>query len=269
MRNKVCTASEAIALIRDGDVLIPSGFIRSMAPEAEMRQAALEADLAFESVFEKPEIKQAVFAKLDEYCRPDCIFCSNTSASNVFDFVEISHPERFLIAHWFNPAYLMALVEVVSGPHTSSGVVDTVTELMRAIGKKPCVLNQYVPGFIVNRIANAICREAGYMISNGWTTAADIDEAVRSISGVRYAFEGPMALNDVLGWDLILTGCGDVYPSLCNDSHSKYAQSLVDANKLGLKTGEGAFSYEGVDPAEYMAERSKKIIKMHRAVKSL
>lgn len=228
------------------------------------------ADLVIESVFENPDVKKSVFAQLDAACRPDCIFCSNTSASNVFEFVEVSHPERFLISHWFNPAYLMKLVEVVKGPETADIVVNIVVSFLRGVDRKPCVINQYIPGFIVNRIANAINREAGYMIMNGWTTGEAIDEAIRSTSGIRYAFEGPLALNDVVGWDLILTGCHDVYASLCNDSDtSRYAESLVERNNLGVKTGHGVFDYSDTSPAEFMGERSKRIIKMYKAVEHL
>ena len=242
----------------------------SFALEADLSEVGPWADLVIESVFENPDVKRAVYEKLDKVCRPDCIFCSNTSASNVFDIAKVSNPQRFLITHWFNPAYLMELVEIVRGPETSDEVAARVEALLKDLGKKPCVLNQYVPGFIVNRIANAISREAGYMITRGWTTAEDIETALRSTSGVRYAFEGPLALNDVVGWDLIEQGCRDVYPSLCNDSDtSAYAKALVAEGNLGVKTGKGALDYHGADPAEFMAERSRKIIKMYRAILDL
>ncbi len=237
--------------------------------EADMETVAEKADLVVESVFENPAVKQAVFAKMDKYCRADCIFCSNTSASNVFQFVTVSHGERFLITHWFNPAYLMQLVEVVRGPETSDDVVKNVTELLQSVGKNPCVLNQYVPGFIVNRLANALCREAGYMIMQGWTTASEIDDAIRATSGIRYAFEGPMALNDVIGWDLILTGCHDVYASLCNEADSGFTEKLVKEQKLGVKTGEGVYDYSETTAEQFLTERSQKIIKMYKAIQSL
>ena len=242
----------------------------SCATVEELETVGPRADLVIESVFERPDVKQSAFAALDRACRPDCIFCSNTSASDVFSFVTVSHPERFLIAHWFNPAYLMRLVEVVKGPDTSDEAVETVTQLLRSVGKTPCVLNQYVPGFIVNRLANALCREAGYMIMNGWTTGEDIDEAVKAINGVRYAFEGPLALNDVIGWDLIRTGCRDMFPSLCNDPDtSRLAELLTDEGRLGVKSGRGVYDYGGTEPAEFMKARAAKIIKMYKAIESL
>lgn len=236
----------------------------------ELETVGPDADLVIESVFERPDVKQSVFADLDRACRPDCILCSNPSASNVFSFISVSHPERFLITHWFNPAYLMRLVEVVKGPDTSDETAEAVAELLRSMDKIPCMLNQYVPGFIVNRLANALCREAGYMIMNGWTTGADIDEAVKAINGVRYAFEGPLALNDVIGWDLIRTGCHDMFPSLCNDPDTSHlAELLTSEGRLGIKSGRGVYDYSSTELADFMKARAAKIIKMYKAIESL
>lgn len=242
----------------------------SYATVQEMDALGPAADLAIESASERQDVKQSIFAGLDRACRPDCIFCSNTSSTNVFSFITVSHPERLMIAHWFNPAYLMKLVEVVKGPETSDEAALAVVELLREVEKMPCVLNQYVPGFIINRLANALCREVGYMIMNGWTTGKDIDDAIKAINGVRYAFEGPLGLNDVVGWDLILTGCRDVYASLCNDADtSQLAEKLVADGKLGVKSGSGIYDYGDTDPAQYMKERAAKIIKMYKAAEEL
>lgn len=233
-------------------------------------QLAPNVDFALESASERHEVKQDVFAQLDRYCRPDCILASNTSSQNIFEYVTVSNPRRLMIVHWFNPPYLMRLVELVKGPETDDGAVAAVRELLESLGKRVCVLNQYVPGFIVNRIANAIFREAGSMIMDGLTTGADIDTAIRETSGVRYAFEGPLALYDMLGWDLILSGCRDVFPSLCNDSDtSALAEGLVASGRLGLKSGAGIYKYDGVDRDKFLAERTEKIVKMIKAADSL
>ncbi len=237
---------------------------------AKLPECAPLADFALESASENHEVKKSIFAQLDQYCRPDCILASNTSASNIFEYINVSDPGRLMIVHWFNPPYLMKLVEIVKGPDTADDRVEAVREALIAAGKKPSVLNQYVPGFIVNRIANAICREAGYMVMQGWASGEDIDAAIQLISGVRYAFEGPLRLNDVLGWDLIRTGCHDVYASLCNDADtSALAEKLVADGTLGLKSGRGVYDYTDVDRDEYMKERAAKIIKMIKAAEEL
>jgi 3-hydroxybutyryl-CoA dehydrogenase len=239
--------------------------------ESDLDKVASKVDLVLESIFENPDAKRNLFAKLDKYCRPDCIFCSNTSASNVFEISKISHPERFLITHWFNPPFIMGLVEIVMGPQTSEDIVEKVKAFYFKIGKNPAVIKQYIPGFIVNRLANALMREASYMVSQGWTTPQDIDAAVRATNGVRYAFEGPMALFDIVGWDLVQTVALDLFKSLCNDTEGGFtmARDMVKKGELGLKSGKGAYDYTGVDPAKYMSERAAKIIKMYKAIKNL
>ena len=239
--------------------------------ESDLEKVASKVDLLLESIFENADAKRSLFAKLDKYCRPDCIFCSNTSASNVFEIAKISHPERFVITHWFNPPFIMGLVEIVMGPDTSESVVEKVRALHITLGKNPAVIKQYIPGFIVNRLANALMREASYMVSEGWTTPQDIDTAIRETNGVRFAFEGPMALYDIVGWDLVQTVALDLFKSLCNDTEGGFrmAPDMIKKGELGLKSGKGAYDYTGVDPAKYMNERSAKILKMYKAIKNL
>jgi 3-hydroxybutyryl-CoA dehydrogenase len=239
--------------------------------ESDLEKVASKVDLLLESIFENADAKRNLFAKLDKYCRPDCIFCSNTSASNVFEIAKISHPERFVITHWFNPPFIMGLVEIVMGPDTSEGVVEKVRALHMKLGKNPAVIKQYIPGFIVNRLANALMREASYMVSEGWTTPQDIDTAIRETNGVRFAFEGPMALYDIVGWDLVQTVALDLFKSLCSDTEGGFrmAPDMIKKGELGLKSGKGAYDYTGVDPAKYMNERSAKILKMYKAIKNL
>jgi len=241
------------------------------AKESDLEKVASKVDLVLETIFENADAKRNLFAKLDKYCRPDCIFCSNTSASNVFEIAKISHPQRFVITHWFNPPFIMGLVEIVMGPKTSKSVVEKVRALHIKLGKNPAVIKQYIPGFIVNRLANALMREASYMVSEGWTTPQDIDVAIRETNGVRYAFEGPMALYDIVGWDLVQTVALDLFKSLCNDTEGGFrmAPDMIKKGELGLKSGKGAYDYTGVDPAKYMNDRSARILSMYKAIKNL
>lgn len=239
--------------------------------ETDLAKCAPKANLVVESIYENVDAKREIFNQLDKLCTPECIFCSNTSASNIFEIAQVSHPERLIITHFFNPPFIMALVEVVMGPKTSAETLEQVKSMLILLGKEPAVIKQYIPGFIVNRIATAITREAGYMVTEGWTTAEDIDRAIRSTSGIRYSFEGPMALYDVVGWDLTTTVSVDIHKSLCNDTEigNSLGKELVAKGQLGLKSGKGAFDYAGIDPQQFMTERSAKIIKMIKAIKEL
>lgn len=235
-----------------------------------VEEAVQGSDLIIETIIENSADKMALYEQIEKFASVDCLVASNTSTSNVFSIAGLSNAGRFLIAHWFNPAYLIRLVEVVRGPETSDEAVATVTGLLRKLGKTPCVLQKYVPGFIVNRLANALFREAGSMVSQGLVTAQDIDEAIKATNGLRYAFEGPMALFDVVGWDLILAGCRDVFPSLCNENvTSEFAENLVKEGKLGVKTLGGVYDYSNTTAPDFLAARSKKIVDMYNFVQTI
>lgn len=238
--------------------------------ENDLAKIAPKVNLVIEGVFEKHEIKKDIFNKLNTFCTPDCIFCSNTSGSNIFEIAQIKNPERLLITHFFNPPYVMPLVEVVMGPKTTQENVDAVKNLLIQVGKDPAVIKQYIPGFIVNRLDNVIGREIGYMISQGWTTAEDIERAIRWTSGTRYCFEGPLSLHDVVGWEITTAVSRDVFKTLCNDTEGdKFGEELVAKGNLGIKTGKGVYDYTGVNVQEYMNKRSRRIVHMLKAIKTL
>ena len=236
----------------------------SYAGEESLEQLVPQFRLIVEGVFENPEVKSALYQKIDPYLAPDCIVCSNTSALNIFELAQLSHPENLLITHWFNPPFIMELVEVVAGPDTSADVISKVKSVLKELGKKPSVINQYVPGFIVNRLGAALMREASYMVHEGWTTPADIDSALALTCGIRYSFEGPMALYDVVGWDIIQAGALAIYPTLCNDFEggNGLARYLMEEGHLGVAAGKGVFDYPDTSLGEYMSKRTENIIKM-------
>lgn len=238
--------------------------------EADLEKIAPKVNIVIEGVFENHDIKRDIYNKLDKLCTPDCIFCSNTSGSNVFEIAEISNPERFLITHFFNPPYVMPLVEFVMGPKTSAEVVEEVKKLFLSVGKDPAVVRHYIPGFIVNRLDQVLQREIGYMISQGWTTGADIERAIRYTSGTRYSFEGPLSLHDVVGWDITNAVSKDVFETLCNDvGEDQHGRQLIEQGRLGIKTGKGVYDYTGIDIQNFMNKRSHKIITMLKAIRSL
>ncbi len=233
----------------------------------DLEAIAGDADMAIECVFEDAEAKAEVFRQLDMYCSEDCLFCSNTSGANVFEIADIRNPGRLMITHYFNPAYVMPLVEVVVVDDTSEDALNDVLDLLTAVGKKPSVIRNYIPGFIVNRIATAIVREASYMITQGWTTGEDIDSAIRNTSGIRYAFEGPLALYDIVGWDLTTKVSETIQKSLCNDTgENKLGAEMIEKGALGIKSGKGIYDYSQVDVQTFMNERAHKIIQMMKAI---
>ncbi|MGS0763492.1 3-hydroxyacyl-CoA dehydrogenase family protein [Syntrophomonas curvata] len=239
--------------------------------DTSYEKAALQANLIVETIIEDAGVKRELYNALDKLCPPDCILTSNTSALNIFDIAQVSNPQRLIIAHWFNPPHIMPLVEVVLGPSTSVDTLEKVKALLVQMGKKPAVIKQYVPGFIINRMSVAIVREAGYMVGQGWTTPEDIDAAIVSTFGPRYPFEGPLELSDHIGWDVVQAVTAFLVPQLCSTAEggNPIANDLVARGRLGIKSGKGLKDYSGEDMAQINKKRNSKIIKMLKAIKEL
>ncbi len=226
-----------------------------------------DLDIVFESIFEDPEVKRKFYAVLDQCCRADCILASNTSGMDIFSVCDgvLSDPQRLVVAHWFNPPHLMKLVEVVRGPKTSDETVQTVVQLLESVGRKPAVLNHFVPGFIVNRLATVICRELYYMVEQGWISAEDAERAIRYSNGLRFSFEGPLALWDFVGLDLTVAVARGVLPTLCNDTDKiSLGEKLVARGETGAKAGQGMLHWD--DVAAYNQKRSRRIIQMTKVI---
>ena len=161
------------------------------------------ADLVIEAVFEDMKIKRETFAKLEARCRPDTIFCTNSSVMSPSEIsAELKHRERFVGTHFWNPGHLIPLVEVVKSDASSDETAQTVMEVLRSVGKKPVLCRKDVPGFIANRMQHALWREAISIVEHGIADAATVDEAVRYSFGLRLPQLGPMENADMVGTDL-------------------------------------------------------------------
>lgn len=220
-------------------------------------------DLVFEAIAEDADSKRAFYRMLNENCRRDCIFASNTSGMDIFSVTAdiLDDPGRLIITHWFNPPHLMKLIEVVRGEHTSDETTETVCGLLRFLDKKPAVLNHFIPGFIVNRIATVICRELYYMIDQGWVSGEDAENAIRYTDGLRYGFEGPLALWDFVGLKTTATVAKGILPTLCDDTDGiRLAERLLQEGKTGVAAGEGILKYP--DPQAYQTMREERIVQM-------
>lgn len=236
---------------------------------ADIPGVAEKFDLVFEVVPENKDIKHSTYKMLNDNCRPDCIFCSNTSGMPVFDVTADIMPDqsRFLVTHWFNPPHMMKLVEVVYGPKTSDEVGQYVKGLLEFAGKKPAVLKHYCPGFIVNRIATVINREFYYMIQQGWITGEDAENAMKYTNGIRWGFEGPTSLWDFVGLDITVAVARDVLPTLCNDAETiKYGEELLAKGELGMKADKGVFDWSDIDKDEWAKMRNRRILQMTKVV---
>jgi len=203
-----------------------------------------DCQLVIEAAPEKMEIKRDIFRKLEEICGPEAIFASNTSSLSITAIDgSIQNPERVAGLHFFNPAPLMPLVEVIRGLRTSDGTIEVLTAFTRRIGKHP-VLCQDTPGFIVNRVARPFHNEALRIMGDKLATPQQIDRIMKKAGGFRM---GPFELQDMIGLDINFSATKSVYEGYFGDPRFRphyFQQRMVDSGNLGRKTGRGYYSYE-------------------------
>lgn len=207
----------------------------------ELKDAA-DADLVLEAIIENLEVKQGLFKELDGICKPDAIFASNTSSVSLTAMAMVtSRPDKFIGMHFFNPAGVMKLVEVIRGALTSDETFKTVYELASFIGKDPIEVKES-PAFVVNRILIPMMNEAVCVLADGVASAEDIDKAMKL--GASHVI-GPLALCDLVGNDVTLNIMETLYHETGDPKYrpSVLLRQMVRAGKLGRKTGEGFFKY--------------------------
>jgi 3-hydroxybutyryl-CoA dehydrogenase len=203
-----------------------------------------EADLVIEAVFEDLDLKKSLFKELDRLTRPEVILTSNTSSMSITEIaMATQRPKKVAGMHFFNPAPLMKLVEVIRCFHTSDETVQTVMDVARKMGKEPVEVKKDTPGFIVNRLMMPHMIEAIRMVEEGIASIEDIDKAVKL--GLNYPM-GPFELMDLTGVDIALHVTDYLYKEL--NKESKWSvpvllKSMVRAGKLGRKTGGGWYTY--------------------------
>ena len=212
------------------------------------------ADLVIEAIFEVMELKQKEFVKLEGICSTDCIFTTNTSVMSPSEISkDLKYRSRFVGTHFWNPAHLIPLVEVVKTDATSDEVAQQMMVVMAEVGKKPVLCKKDVPGFIGNRMQAALWREAISIVNQGIADAATVDMAVRNSFGLRLPQLGPLENTDMIGTDLVYN-IHDYVLQFLEDSHrpSPMLEQLSKAGKIGFKTGEG---FQKWTPEQIQASR--------------
>jgi 3-hydroxybutyryl-CoA dehydrogenase len=212
-------------------------------------EAVADASFVIEAAPERMELKRAIFAELITLTGDDVVLASNTSVMPIGSIADgLDGGERIVGTHWWNPPYLIPLVEVVQAPRTSADVVRRTLALLRSVGKQPVHVKRDVPGFVGNRLQHALWREAIALVADGVCDAETVDQVVKSSFGPRLAVMGPLENADYVGLDLTL----DIHEQILHDldrtaGPSPYLRRLVDEHHLGMKTGRGFRSWEPGD----------------------
>jgi 3-hydroxybutyryl-CoA dehydrogenase len=213
----------------------------------DLNEAARDADVIIEAIIENRDLKRKVYAELDEICKPECIFASNTSSISITDMASATkRTDKFIGMHFFNPVPVMALVEIIKGYETSEETYKLIDELSKKLGKKTVLVNE-APGFAVNRLLLPFFMEAIFTLQEGVTTVEDLDKAI--MLGLNHPM-GPLTLLDFVGLDTTLFIADYMYGEF---QDSKYRaptllRKMVRANHLGRKTGIGFYDYSKNPP---------------------
>jgi 3-hydroxybutyryl-CoA dehydrogenase len=238
--------------------------VERVTPQADLGEAVRGADYVVEAVLEDLRLKQKLFGEIEPHVRPDTILASNTSVIPITQIMGgLKRRERALGTHWWNPPYLVPLVEVIGTQWTTPAALDWTIKLHADAGKTPVHVKKDVPGFVGNRLQHALWRECIALVQNGICDAETVDTVIKASFGRRLAVLGPLENADLVGTDLTLAIHKTVLPDLDRTPGAlPYLEALVADGKLGMKAGEGFRTWT---PEQQAALRSRVLQHLKKA----
>lgn len=236
--------------------------LKNIKTTTDMREAASKAQVVIEAVTENLGLKQKVFQDLDRLCPSETILTTNTSVISVTEIAsQAIHRERIIGTHFWNPPYLIPLVEVIKGKDSSDETIDTIYNLLKNAGKHPVKVLKDVPGFIANRLQHALWREAISIVENGIADAATVDEAIKNGFAIRLPVLGPLENADMVGLDLTLAIHDYVLKNIeSRPGPSPLLQEKVGKGELGFKSGKGFYNWTPEKAKESRERLSKYLL---------
>ncbi len=217
------------------------GAVARIKTTRDLREAVSGARFVVEAVAEQLELKQKLFQEMDEICSQDAILATNTSVISITEIAARAKGRKRIVGtHFWNPPYLIPLVEVVPGDDTSHETVDLTYDLLKSVGKHPVKVKKDVPGFVGNRLQHALWREAISIVDQGIADAATVDEVIRNSFGIRLPVLGPLETADMVGLDLTLQIHNYILKHIERSTEpAPILKQKVEKGELGFKTGRG------------------------------
>jgi 3-hydroxybutyryl-CoA dehydrogenase len=227
-----------------GAAAVKAGRVKTYSKLSDIEWRGV--NMVVEAATEDLELKQRLFAEVEALAGPEVPIASNTSNFQIGAIGKsLKHRGRVLGLHFFMPAHLVPLVEVVSSDATDPKVAEAMVDLMKQLGKAPIWVKKDVPGFVGNRIQHAMMREALYLIQDGIVSPEGVDTAVRYGFGFRFIACGPIMQKEMSGWDTNFYVASALYPHLYkNDGPPPIVKELMDNNRLGMKTKRGFWEWD-------------------------
>lgn len=236
----------------------------------DLREALGGAQFVQETVAENADIKRGVLGQVEEFLTEDAVVVSNTSSLDPFTLGPARRLPNFAAAHWFAPPHILPLVEVCKGAQTSEETMELVLDLLRACGKTPVRLEQFVPGYIINRIQILLNTEIFYLLEQGICTPEQLDLAVKASFMPRGMVLGLVQRYDFTGLDISAGNIKNAsYQMPETSTHPGALFSHVDKGELGVKTGKGFYDYDGRGVAELSKRRDKLLMQVLKATQEV
>ncbi|WP_141015433.1 3-hydroxyacyl-CoA dehydrogenase family protein [Nocardioides sambongensis] len=244
---------------RDGaaDRAAAAMALANVTSHPSLEDALRGSDLVIEAIYEDLEAKAPLLRALAELA-PRVIVASNTSTFSPSELARhAADPTRLLVAHFFNPATVVPLVELVPGPQTSPDVVDLVQGVLTAVGKTVVRLNREIEGFVANRLQAAVLREAFHLVETGVVDADGLDQVVRASLGPRWALAGPLRVADLGGLGVFAALCSRLFPLLDDREHASWLERLIEDDWTGAGSRARIHAEPMADHQAYMKRLSE------------
>ncbi|MSP87629.1 MAG: hypothetical protein EXQ92_02270 [Alphaproteobacteria bacterium] len=221
-------------------------------------------DLILETIAEERGAKAALYAKIEAAYAGPVIIATNTSGLPLEDLsTTLERPENFVGIHYFQPADVFPMVEVVAGPATAPAVLARATDAIRGTGKEPIVLNKPIIGFLINRLQHALLHEAYHLVSTGVVGPAEVDKVARLMLGPRMCITGLIEQKDIGGLAIHALAQASIIPALAHDGvPNLYPQALARRGEIGLSAGKGFYDWGQCDEAMVRRQASERLSRL-------
>jgi 3-hydroxybutyryl-CoA dehydrogenase len=227
-----------------------------------------EVDFIIETITENLQAKQQLFESIENYFPTSTTFCTNTSSYLISSIAEnIKHKERVIGTHFFSPAHITPLVEVIPSAFTDEHHIQKTMAFLQFLNKKPVLLKKEIQGFVANRLQSALSREAMSLVQNGIVSPEELDFIAKWSLGIRLANTGPIEQRDINGLDTHMAIVKYVYPTLENGIEPlSIHEQLIENKRFGMKTNEGFYDWSKIDKKQYLAHKDDVLLNIIRAV---